>query len=469
MKNTILTTSPPTTTHLSTDSPFTYRAGKLTCEGVPLSAVADAAGTPVYVYSRADLERRARAFVAAAGEAAGPEALVCYAVKANGNPALLALLRAAGLGADVTSGGELFLARHAGVAPERIIFSGVGKKTGEIEEALAAGIRALHVESEMELSAVAAIAERLGRVAPVGVRVNPNINAATHPYISTGLHGHKFGVPRERALAMLRAAAAHPWLRPVGLAAHIGSQITDLDPFAQAVRFLVQLAEEMSAEGIRLDYIDAGGGLGIDYTGEAPDVADWVRTIAPLVAGAGYGLVVEPGRSIVGRAGALLTRVVYTKEQGAKRFVIADAGMTDLIRPTLYQAYHPILPVVKTISRKDAKKKGLGARGQGRDSSPSPWPLAPGPSSSLASGRENLEVVDIVGPICETSDFLARERSMPPVAAGDLLAVLHAGAYGYAMSSNYNGHLRPAEVLVEGDTFRIIRRRQTYDDLLAGT
>ena len=453
----ILTTSPSTTNPSSTDSPFTYRAGELTCEDVPLSAVAAAAGTPVYVYSRADLERRAQAFVVAAGEAAGAEALVCYAVKANANPTLLSLLRAAGLGADVTSGGELFMALHAGVAPERIIFSGVGKKAAEIEEALRAGIRALHVESEMELAAVAAVAERLGRVAPVGVRVNPNINAATHPYISTGLHGHKFGVPRERAVAILRAAAAHPWLQPVGLAAHIGSQITDLDPFAQAVRFLVQLAEAMRAEGIGLHYIDAGGGLGIDYNGEAPDVADWVRTVAPLVAGAGYGLVIEPGRSIVGRAGALLTRVVYTKEQGAKRFVIADAGMTDLIRPTLYQAYHPILLVAKTSSRKDvknAKPENLGL-------------------ADFASLRENSdppdETVDIVGPICETSDFLARDRALPPSAAGDLLAVLHAGAYGFAMSSNYNGHLRPAEVLVEGDSFRVIRRRQTYDDLLAGT
>jgi len=449
--------SPPSITLSPTDSPFVYRAGELTCEGVPLAAVAAAVDTPVYVYSRADLERRARAFLSAANEAAGPAALVCYAVKANGNPALLALLRAAGLGADVTSGGELFLARHAGVDPGRIIFSGVGKKVSEIEEALAAGIRALHVESEMELAAVAAVAERLGRVAPIGVRVNPNISADTHPYISTGLHAHKFGVPRDRAAAMLRAAAASPWLRPVGLAAHIGSQITDLDPFAQAVRFLVDLADEMEREGIRLAYIDAGGGLGINYQGDAPAAADWVRTIGPLVAAAGYELVVEPGRSIVGRAGALLTRVVYTKQQGDKRFVIADAGMTDLIRPTLYQAYHPILPVEKKTSRKDAKS-----------AKPENLGLA-----DFASLREDFdlpdETVDIVGPICETSDFLARDRLLPPVEAGDLLAVLHAGAYGYAMSSNYNGHLRPAEVLVEGDTFRVIRRRQTYDDLLAGT
>ena len=454
MSNT-LKASPPTPNLSPTDSPFVYRAGELMCEAVPVADVAAAVDTPVYVYSRADLEQRARAFVAAANEAAGPGALVCYAVKANGNPALLALLRAAGLGADVTSGGELFLARYAGIDPGRIIFSGVGKKQGEIAEALAAGIRALHVESEMELAAVAAVAERLGRVAPIGVRVNPNISAVTHPYISTGLHGHKFGVPRERAVAMLRAAAAHPWLRPVGLAAHIGSQITDLDPFAQAVRFLVELADEMGGEGVRLEYIDAGGGLGIDYEGGAPAAADWVRTVGTLVAAAGYGLVVEPGRSIVGRAGALLTRVVYTKQQGEKRFVIADAGMTDLIRPTLYQAYHPILPVEKNSLRKDAK-------------------LAKQETLDLASLRETSSdsgemPVDIVGPICETGDFLARDRPMPPLAAGELLAVLHAGAYGYAMSSNYNGHLRPAEVLVEGDTFRVIRRRQTYDDLLAGT
>jgi len=423
---------PPSSLNPSpTDSPFVYHAGELLCEGVSLAAVAVAVDTPLYVYSRADLMSRADAFLSAARDAAGGGALVCYAVKANGNPTILTLLREAGLGADVTSGGELFLALGAGVEPSRIIFSGVGKKAGEIAEALRAGIRALHVESEMELATVAEVAEQTGVVAPVGVRVNPNISAATHPYISTGLHGHKFGVPRDRAVAMLRDAAASPWLRPVGLAAHIGSQITDLDPFGQAARFLVELADEMSREGVRLDYIDAGGGLGIDYEGEAPAAAEWVRQVGALATAAGYDLVVEPGRSIVGRAGALLTRVVYTKQQGAKRFIIADAGMTDLIRPTLYQAHHPIAPVVER-------------------------PGAP-------------VVVDLVGPICETSDFLARERPLPPLGPGDLLAILHAGAYGFAMSSNYNGHLRPAEVLVEGDSFRVIRRRQTYDDLLSGT
>lgn len=423
--------SQPTPKLSPVDSPFVYRSGELHCEDVPLTAVAEATGTPVYVYSREEMAARARAFLSAAAEVADDMALVCYAVKANANPILLRLLGEMGLGADVTSGGELFLARHAGIPPSRIIFSGVGKKSAEIAEALTAGIRAIHVESEMELAAVSDEAERLGLVAPVGVRVNPNISAETHPYISTGLHGHKFGVPRERAVAILRAAAAHPRLRPVGLAAHIGSQITDLAPFGQAVSFLVALADEMKAEGIDLAYIDAGGGLGIDYQGGAPDAADWIRTVGQQIGAAGYGLVVEPGRSIVGRAGALLTRVVYVKEQGQKRFVIADAGMTDLIRPTLYQAYHPVLPVVESAGVPEA--------------------------------------VDIVGPVCETSDFLARERLLPSVGRDDLLAVLHAGAYGYAMSSNYNGHLRPAEVLVEGDSFRVIRARQTYAALLDGT
>lgn len=358
------------------------------------------------------------------------DALVCYAVKANGNPTIIRELAALGLGADVTSGGELFLARHAGIDPGKIIYSGVGKRREEIAAALDAGICALHVESEMELGVVAEEAERAGRVASVGVRVNPNISAETHPYISTGLHGHKFGVPRERAAAILRAAADHSWLRPVGVATHIGSQIVDLDPFAQSVAFLLDFAEELKAAGIPLDYVDAGGGLGIDYTTAAPAISAWVRTVSGPIQAAGYQLVLEPGRSIVGPTGALLTRVVYTKTQGQKRFVIVDAGMTDLIRPMLYQAHHPIVAVTERSGE----------------------PVA----------------VDVVGPICETSDTLARDRVLPPLEAGDLIAVLHAGAYGFAMSSNYNGHLRPAEVLVDGSTFSIIRRRQGPEALLDG-
>lgn len=340
-------------------------------------------------------------------------------------------MKSAGLGADVTSGGELFLALEVGIDPQKIIFSGVGKKDYEIAEALRAGIKALHVESEMELNVVAEIAETVGRKAAIGVRVNPNISAETHPYISTGLHSHKFGVPRDRAIAMLRHAKDNLWLQPVGLAAHIGSQITDLEPYAQSVKFLVELGRELREQGIELDYIDVGGGLGIDYQAPAPTVAEWVKTVAPFVSESGFELVLEPGRSIIGPAGALLTKVIYTKTQGEKQFVIVDAGMTDLIRPTLYQAYHPVLPVV------------------GRSGDPL--------------------VVDVVGPICETSDFLARDRQLPPISRGDLIAVLHAGAYGMAMSSNYNGHLRPPEVLVDGDAYQVIRQRQTYRDLLTGT
>lgn len=421
---------PPSPISFPADTPFIYRSGQLFCEDIPLAELAATVDTPVYVYSRAEITARARAFIETSGAVTGGSASVCYAVKANANPVLLRLLMELGLGADVTSGGELYLARTAGIPPHKIIFSGVGKKSAEIAEALAAGIRAIHVESEMELSAVAAEAERMGMIAPIGVRVNPNISAETHPYISTGLHGHKFGVPRDRAMAMLRAAATDPRLRPVGIAAHIGSQITDLDPFRQSVQFLITLADEMKGEGVMLEYIDAGGGLGINYQAPAPDAAEWVRAIGPMVSRAGYELVIEPGRSIVGHAGALVTRVVYTKDQGTKHFLITDAGMTDLIRPTLYQAYHPILPVAE---------------------------------SSTAA-----RTVDVVGPICETSDFLARDRPLSPASRGDLLAVLHAGAYGYAMSSNYNGHLRPAEVLIDGANYRVIRQRQTYLDLMAG-
>jgi diaminopimelate decarboxylase len=392
-----------------------------------MAEIAQSAGTPVYVYSRQALKVRIDSFLTDTA-VYSPDVLICYAVKANGNSTLLKLFREAGLGADVTSGGELFLALKAGMEPHQIIFSGVGKREHEIAEALKAGIKAIHVESEMELQAIAEIAEQLGEVAPIGVRVNPNINAETHPYISTGLHGHKFGVPKERAVAMLMFAAAHPALHPVGLAAHIGSQITELGPYAQSVDFLTELAIEMSDAGVSLTYIDAGGGLGIDYETTAPSILDWVSTIAPKIHAAGFSLVLEPGRSIVGQAGVLLTRVVYTKEQGEKQFVIVDAGMADLIRPALYQAYHPIFPVIDS------------------------------PRTSLK--------VDVVGPICETSDFLARDRWLPGLTRHDLLAILHSGAYGYAMSSNYNGHLRPAEVLVEGDRFRVIRRRQTYEDLL---
>jgi diaminopimelate decarboxylase len=417
-------------------SVFEYENGRLHCEGVSLDDIANTVGTPVYVYSQAELVSRAQAYVEVA-KAVSPNPLVCYALKANGNPHLIRLLAQAGLGADVTSGGELFLALAAGVAPDKIIFSGVGKRRDEIEMALQAGIRALHVESEMELGVIGAVAQAMGRVTAVGVRVNPNISVETHPYISTGQHAHKFGVPLNKAVAMLRQAAEHPWLKPVGLAAHIGSQIEDIEPFIESAEFLVAAATQLAAEGVPLAYVDVGGGLGIRYADDGVDSVErirlWVTAVSQPIATTNLNIVMEPGRSLVGPAGILLTQVVYTKQQGEKQFVITDAGMNDLIRPTLYKAYHAI------------------------------WPV-----NEVRRTSEVHRTVDVVGPICESGDFLAKERPLPPTEPGDYLAVMQAGAYGFAMSSNYNGRPRPAEVLVNGDQFHIIRQRQTYQHLLDG-
>ncbi|MCB9418662.1 MAG: diaminopimelate decarboxylase [Ardenticatenaceae bacterium] len=419
---------------------FQYQNNLLHCENLALAEVAAAVGTPVYVYSQTALLARVEEFIRAA-TAVSPHPHVAYAVKANGNPALLRLLAQAGLGADVTSGGELFLALHAGFPPDKIIFSGVGKTRAEIEMALDAGIKALHAESEMELAAIGQIANERQQKARIGVRVNPNIDAKTHPYISTGLHAHKFGVSGEKAMAMMQQATAHRWLEPVGLAAHIGSQITDLGPFGESARFLVGMSDELAGMGIHLNYLDVGGGLGIDYSDDSivnrqssiVDITDWVTAVAQPITQVGYQIVMEPGRSIIGPTGLLLAKVIYTKKQGEKQFIILDAGMNDLVRPTLYQAHHPILP-----------------------------------ANEVTGSSEVPVTCDIVGPICETGDFLARERPFPPVRPGDLVAIMQAGAYGFAMASNYNGRLRPAEVLVNGKQFRIIRQRQKLGHLLDG-
>ncbi len=396
-----------------------------------LAAVAAAVGTPTYVYSLGALaERVAAARQAAARVAPAPPAgaghRLCYAVKANGNVSLLRWLGEQGLGADVTSAGELYLAVEAGIEPTRILFSGVGKTTAEIEMALAAGIRALHVESPGELAEIARQARARRQAAAIGVRVNPGIAAATHPAIQTGASGHKFGLPGDAALDLMRQAAADPWLRPVGLAAHIGSQIRELAPLRQTAGMLVELAARLAVEGVRLDYLDVGGGLGIGPG--APSIAAWIEAVGAPVARAGYRLVLEPGRALVGPAGVLLTRVVAVKAQGGKAFVVVDAGMSELIRPALYGAEHPIRVI--------GAATGAGA------------------------------IVDVVGPLCETGDVLARDRPLPMVAPGDLLALEDVGAYGFAMSSNYNGRLRAAEVLVEGEAFRVIRPRQQLADLL---
>lgn len=407
---------------------FHYQNDQLYGEETPLARIAADVGTPVYIYSQAALVERAAAYVQAARQTAA-RSLVCYAVKANGNPALLRLLGEQGLGADLTSGGELFLAQTAGIPPDRLLFSGVGKSSAEIRQALQAGIRALHVESLPEMERIAGIAQSLQIIAPVAVRLNPDVTADTHPAIRTGGRRHKFGVHAAVARQMLLAAMAHPWLQPVGLAAHIGSQIRELAPFRQAAAALLRLAAELEAAGCRLQYLDVGGGLGLDSVDQAaPTTAAWAAAVGEPVAQAGYELVMEPGRSLVGDAGILLTQVEYVKEEGGKRFVVVDAGMNDFIRPALYGGAHPIWPVLW------------------RDDQPA--------------------AVDVVGPVCETGDMLARDYLLPAMATGDLLAVMQAGAYGYAMSSNYNGRLRPAEVLISGAAYRLIRQRQTLAHLL---
>lgn len=405
---------------------FEYKKERLHCEDVSLTAVAAEVGTPVYIYSQQALYERAQAYLAAPGHAH-------YAIKANSNIHLLRLLASWGLGADVTSGGELYLAQRAGFATEHIIFSGVGKSAVEIRTALEAGIQALHAESAEELQLIEQIAAGMKTQARIGLRLNPNINAETHPYISTGMSEHKFGIAVSTGIELFHYAQQSPHLRPVGIAAHIGSQIRDLAPFREAAELLVSIADELKTAGITFEYIDVGGGLGIDYDHQkAIAIQAWVTAVSEPIVAAGYDLVMEPGRSIVGATGILLTEVVRTKQQGEKSFAIVDAGMSDLIRPTLYQAYHHIQPVIS------------------------------------ATPTQALQPYDVVGPICETGDFLAKGRPLPTLKAGDLLAVMDTGAYGFAMSSNYNGRLRPAEVLVNNDSFKIIRQRQTLEQLLDG-
>jgi diaminopimelate decarboxylase len=406
-----------------------YLSGELHCESVALSAIANEYGTPTYVYSKAELKRNAERFLNAA-RSLGGDCLICYAVKANGNPKLLRILSGLGLGADIVSGGELFLALKSGFDAQRIVFSGVGKTEREIREAISAGVLALHVESQGELALISRMAESLNQIASIAVRVNPNIKVETHAHVATGQKSHKFGVAPELSLDMIRTARQDPWLRPVGLSAHLGSQIKSVEPFEVVVQKLGRLADELSADGLQLDYLDIGGGLAIDYgQGAGPSVLDWLKTSSPNVLRRGYRLLVEPGRSIVGSAGFLLTRVLYTKDQAGQRIVITDAGMTDLIRPALYGAEHPIVPVFQS------------------------------------AGAE-VTPVDIAGPVCESSDMLARGRSLPNLQPGDLLAILQAGAYGFAMSSNYNGRPRPAEVLAESARSCLIRRRESYASLL---
>jgi diaminopimelate decarboxylase len=417
--------------------PFQHpRAGApLHCDAVSLEGLARKFGTPLYVYSAQQMAERLMLFQQAL---AGREHLVCYAVKANSALAILKLLAGLGAGFDIVSGGEL--ERVLAAAPEaagRVVFSGVGKTPAEIDLALEAGILEFNVESEAELELLAARARKLKIRARFALRVNPDVFADTHPYISTGLREHKFGIDIRRALAIYKSVAGNKWLEAHGVSVHIGSQIRSAEPFGAAMERVSKLVRQLEREGIALKTVDAGGGLGIDYHGGNPgvakfDAAEKVREYAAALEGALAGfsgrLLIEPGRFLVAQAGALVTRVLQVKRNGAKTFVITDAAMNDLIRPALYQAHHEIVPVRPRAGRP--------------------------------------RVVDVVGPVCESGDFFARDRALAPVKPGDLVALLDAGAYGMAQSSNYNTRPRAAEVLVEGSKARLIRRRETMADLL---
>ncbi len=421
---------------------FQYREGELYWEDVPLARIAEEVGTPAYVYSYATLERHFRVFDSALNEGGPRKHLVCYSVKANSNLAVLRALVSFGAGVDTVSRGEIFRALKVGADPKKIVFSGVGKREDEIAYALEQGILAFNVESHGELEAIERVAARLGpklkTKAPVSLRVNPDVDAETHPYISTGLKKNKFGIPVAWAREEFRAAAKMPHLEVVGLDCHIGSQLTKTAPFQDAIARLGELARTLVVDGHRLRYLDIGGGLGIPYNQEdPPSPAEYGEAIRAALAAfegpelSGLTLICEPGRVIVGNAGVLVTRTLYLKQSEIKNFVIVDAAMNDLIRPAFYDSYHAIWPVVK--------------RG--------------GPAYAA----------DVVGPICETGDFLARDRSLAhKPEEGELLAVLSAGAYGFTMSSNYNTRPRVAEVMVKGGEFAVVRRRETLDDLIRG-
>lgn len=414
-------------------------AFSLFCEQADLALLAKRYGTPLYVYSAETIRSRFRTFTRSFSSI--PHT-VCYSVKANSSLSILRLLAQAGAGFDVVSGGELqrvLLARRK--SAKSVVFSGVGKTLPEMELALKSGILLFNVESASELRLLAATAARLRKTARIAFRVNPDVSAKTHPYISTGLHEHKFGVPIRDARRLYAEAAKSPNLSVAGVSVHIGSQITDVSSFKEALQTVAGLVRELRAAGHGIRYVDAGGGLGIAYRGEKVPFADRVSTYARAVLeplqSLDVHLLLEPGRSIVGPAGVLVTSVVYRKSNKRKRFLIVDAAMNDLLRPSLYGAHHEIVPVVR-----------------------------PGHYSSGKSESEDSEVTDVVGPICETGDFLARDRELPVLQEGDLLAVLDTGAYGSVLGSNYNSRGRAAEVLVEGAKSHIIRRRETVRDLI---
>jgi diaminopimelate decarboxylase len=407
---------------------FEYKDHQLYCEGIPVQQIAEKVGTPFYLYSHQTLVRHFTVFDEAFK---GIPHLICYSAKANSNLALLRLFVNLGGGVDVVSGGELYRALKGGADPKKIVYSGVGKREDEIEYALETGILMFNVESPQELQVINDVAGRIGKKASVAIRVNPDIDPRTHPYISTGLKQSKFGIDILRAPMAYRLASRLPNLKVVGIDCHIGSQLIEVGPIIEALRRLKQLVENLRKKGIEVQYLDLGGGLGITYEDEEPpDPVEYAFTILEEIRGFGCTLILEPGRVIVGNAGVLVSKVLYTKENEDKRFVIVDAGMNDLVRPSFYGSYHQILPVKE-------------------------------------EAREEI-VADVVGPICESSDFFAKGRKIPDLRAGELIAVMSAGAYGFSMSSNYNARSRITEVLVRDDQMFVIRRREGYEDLIRG-
>ena len=409
---------------------FRYRDAELCCEQVSLRALAAVAGTPLYVYSKAALLEGLAGYHRAFKDV--PH-VVCYSVKANSNLGVLSVLAKAGAGADIVSGGELFRALRAGVSPKKIIFSGVGKSRDEMREALKAEILMFNVESRSELKVLDEVAREMGVRAPVAIRVNPDVDPQTHPYIATGLKTSKFGVPYDEALVAYEEAAKMPGLEVIGADMHIGSQLTKATPVGDAVHRIVALVKALRERSIEIRMIDVGGGLGIRYRDETPPThEEYASVLLPALRESGATVLLEPGRSIVGNAGVLLTRALYRKDTGAKKFVVIDAAMNDLVRPSLYGSFHDIRPVDEAARARPA------------------------------------ETVDVVGPICESGDFLAKDRELPRVEPDELVALMSAGAYGFAMASNYNTRPRAAEVLVDGNRYTIVRRRETYEDLVAG-
>jgi diaminopimelate decarboxylase len=407
---------------------FTYKKGELYAEEVPVREIAAKYGTPVYIYSASTLVRHFKAYDEAFD---GKHHIICFALKANSNSAVIRLFAKHGAGADVVSGGELFRALKAGIPAKKIVYAGVGKTADEIRFALKSKILMFNVESENELREIDRIAADMKVKASIALRINPDIDPQTHPYISTGLKKHKFGIPIDDALEHYKFAKSLKNIAVVGIHKHIGSQLTKISPFVDALKRILILIDELAKSGIRIDFLDIGGGLGITYLDEQPpQPRDLAEQILPLLEGRDVTVVMEPGRSLVGNAGILVTKTLYLKEGEEKNFVIVDAGMNDLMRPSLYNAYHHIQPVVKT--------------------------------------RRDTIIADVVGPICESGDFLAKDREIPKVNQGEYLAVMSAGAYGFSMSSTYNSRPRVAEVMVNGTKFALVRKRETYADLLRG-